>query len=238
MSDYDDKAALVICLGINPQSEEKTLQGLVVCSGILDYFRAIHGRGYIMTINFSGTKLLAARTPEQAAACLREECKDWSSVIDRAVMRLRRDAPAACRHTEVVLVGTDEVPSRVRDPEDACARLRGNGVRVNSIVIEASADEGGESDGEGGGGRGGGVMRGAARKMGGWKIISQVSERTKSWYEPDVEGSWGMVRLARETGGLSLLPNAEGKLAMHQLFSEMFRRWGETYWKSASAGQK
>lgn len=228
MSQYDDKAAVVICLGINPYSSDKTMQGLMVCSGILDYFRAIHGRGYIMTINFSGTRLLQAKTPEQAAACLREDCLDWSSVLDRAVARLRRDAPASCSHIEVVLVGTDDVPSRVRDPADACAKLRANGVRVNSILIEAPGDD---DDGTGR----------PAPKAGGWTILdgSPTKDRADSWYEEPVEvASWGMVRLARETGGLSLLPNTEGKLAMHQLFSEMFRRWGEGYWKSASAGQR
>lgn len=234
MAQHDDKAVVVICLGINPYSSEKTLQGLMVCSGILDYFRAINGRGYIMTVNFSGTRLLQAKTPEQAAACLREDCLDWSSVLDRAVARLRRDAPAAaCRHVEVVLVGTDDVPSRVRDPASACARLRGNGVRVNSILIESPGDDGDDDDSSGRG-RGSSIP-----KAGGWKILdgSPTTDRSDSWYEPE-EVSWGMVRLARETGGLSLLPNTEGKLAMHQLFSEMFRRWGEGYWKSASAGQK
>lgn len=230
----DDRAAVVICLGINPYSPEKTMQGLVVCSGILDYFRAIQGRGYIMTINFSGTRLLQAKTPEQAAACLREDCADWAGVLDKAVQRLRRDAPA-CRHVEVVLVGTDEVPSHVRDSAELCRRFKGNGIRINSILIEPTGD-----DENGGGGPNGGSGRGFSNTGGGWTILDgspTSSVRASSLYdaEPDV---WGMVRLARETGGLSLLPNTEGKLAMHQLFSEMFRRWGEGYWKSTTAGQK
>lgn len=219
---------MVICLGINPYSPEKTMQGLVVCSGILDYFRAIQGRGYIMTINFSGTRLLQAKTPEQAAACLREDCTDWAGVLDKAVNRLRRDAPS-CRHVEVVLVGTDEVPSHIRDSADLCRRFKGNGIRINSILIEPTNE-----DADGG--------RRGTRSFssgGGWTILdgSPTSARASSMYEPEPD-VWGMVRLARETGGLSLLPNTEGKLAMHQLFSEMFRRWGEGYWKSTSAGQK
>lgn len=43
---------------------------------------------------------------------------------------------------------------------------------------------------------------------------------------------FGMVGLARATGGLTLEPTSEGKLAVHQLFGEMFRRWGEEYWKT------
>lgn len=231
MSQYDaDRAAVIICLGIHPHNPDKTLQSLMVCSGVLDYFRAIHGNGYIMTINFSGTKLLQAKTPEQAAASLREDCEDWSTVLDRAVNRVKRDAPSSCKFVEIILIGTDEVPCRIRDCATLCGQFKASALRINSILVEPPADDGSGAPP-------------AYTKPSGWTILSSPSR--SSYYPEDVaqepesyedvfEDGWGMVRIARETGGLTLLPNAEGKLAIHQLFSEMFRRWGESYWKSAT----
>lgn len=222
-NDSHDKAAVVLCLGFNPHSLDKTMDSLTVCSGILDYFRAIHGRGYIMTINFSGTRLLQAKTPEEAGACIREECLDWKTVLDRAVERINNDAPASCKYVEVVLVGTDEVPSKIKDSAELCRGFRTSGVRINSILVEASsASEGPAPE--------------AYPSNSGWTVLDHSPTSQGSWYEE--EDGWGMIRIARETGGLTLSPNTEGKLAIHQLFSEMFRRWGEDYWKAASADTK
>lgn len=218
MSDRDDsdKAAVVLCLGLHPSSLDKTMQSLIVCSGVLDYFRAIHGRGFIMTVNFSGTKLLNANNHVEGQACLREDCPDWRAVLDKALARVRRDAPASCKYIEVVLIGTDDVPSGIRDPEAVCNEFRDSGVRINAIVLDA-VDGGGPAS--------------SSFNKNGWVIIDE--EGSSSYTE-----GWSMARFARETGGLTLFPNTEGKLAIHQLFGEMFRRWGEEYWKKASAGLK
>lgn len=223
--DQFEKAAVIVCLGLNPNSLDKTMQSLVVCSGILDYFRAIHGRGYIMTINFSGTKLLKAKNPDQAQACLREDCYDWDAVIARAAERASADVPESCRYVELVLVGTDEVPCRVDRPDALCRQLKARGIRINSVVIEPGAD---------------GVNRSSfmPQAAGGWIVIDNSPKGDAHPRRGDGPADWGMVQLARGTGGLTLMPNTEGKLAIHQLFSEMFRRWGEAYWKSAGASKK
>lgn len=224
-----ENAAVVLCLGLHPTSLDKTMQSLVVCSGVLDYFRAIHGRGFIMTVNFSGTKLLRASNHVEGEACLREDCHDWRSVLDKALDRVRRDAPESCKHVEVVLIGTDEVASGIPDPDAVCREFRGGGVRINSIVLEGGEDAGG-GDGGGVGGPGGVGGKSAFHKNG-WVIIDEDGA-------PSYTEGWNMARFARETGGLTLFPNTEGKLAIHQLFGEMFRRWGEDYWKKAAAGMK
>lgn len=195
------------------------MQSLVVCSGVLDYFRAIHGRGFIMTVNFSGTKLLSASNHKEGQACLREDCPDWRTVLEKALSRARRDAPESCKYIEVVLIGTDEVPSGIRDPEAMCREFRQNGVRINSIVLEGGSAQG---------------VVGATQSSfnnNGWIIIDDEGMPTHT------EG-WSMSRFARETGGLTLFPNTEGKLAIHQLFGEVFRRWGDNYWKKASVAMK
>lgn len=206
-----DKAVIIICLGPNPTSPEKTMQSLKVCSGILDYFRGVHGKGYLMAINFSLTKLVQAKTPEMAEASLRNDCHDWAGALQRAHERLAQDSPRRYRHCEIVLVGTDEVPSRVEDASTLCERLNLDGVRVNSIMVEPKVSD---EDGA------------AATSLGEWAIVTPTFE--------EEDGGWGMIRLARATGGLSLEPNSEGKLAVHQLFGEMFRRWGKDYWASAN----
>lgn len=222
MSNADsDKAAVVLCLGLHPSSLDKTMQSLVVCSGVLDYFRAIHGRGFIMTVNFSGTKLLSASNHVEGQACLREDCPDWRAVLDKALARVRRDAPESCKYIEVVLIGTDEVPSGIRDPDALCREFRASGVRINSIVLEGVGSEYGVV----------GSGNASSFNKNGWIIIDE--EGTPSYNE-----GWSMARFARETGGLTLFPNTEGKLAIHQLFGEMFRRWGDEYWKKATAGVK
>lgn len=224
-ADSSDKAALVLCLGLHPDSLDKTMQSLVVCSGVLDYFRAIHGRGFIMTVNFSGTKLLSASNHVEGQACLREDCPDWRTVLDKALARVRRDAPESCKYIEVVLIGTDEVPSGIRDPDAVCRDFRASGVRINSIVLEgAGSDDYGVVGGGGSGGP-------SSFNKNGWVIIDEEGA-------PSYNEGWHMARFARETGGLTLFPNTEGKLAIHQLFGEMFRRWGDEYWKKASAGMK
>lgn len=233
--DSADKAAVVLCLGLHPQSLDKTIQSLVVCSGVLDYFRAIHGRGYIMTVNFSGTKLLQANTHDEGAACLREDCPDWRTVLDKAITRVRRDAPESCRYIELILIGTDEVPSGIADPAAVCRELREGGIRINSIVLEGGGAGGGGADGTGDGPDGSSGRN--AWKNNGWVVLDDENDD-----DDDEDGAsrkntkgWNMTRFARETGGLSLFPNTEGKLAIHQLFGEMFRRWGDNYWKSAAA---
>lgn len=220
---HDEKAVVIICLGLNPYSLDKTLQSLMVCSGVLDYFRAIHGRGYIMTINFSGTRLLQAKTPEMAEACLREECYDWAGVLERAEQRMGKDTPEQCRHCELVFVGTDEVPKKIRDVPGVCQRLRLNGIRINSIVVEPTL---GKEEGSG------------PVPMRGWTMLTPSREYHHPDDSDEEDSEWNMVRIARATGGLTLEPNTEGKLAVHQLFGEMFRRWGEDYWKSASNSKK
>lgn len=210
-----DKALIIICLGKNPYSPEKTLQSLMICSGILDYFRAIHGKGYLMTINFSGTKLLAAKTPAMAEASLRDDCSDWAGALQRAEERMEQDSPRRYRYCEIVLVGTDEVPSRIEDAPELCQRLKLDGIRINSMVVEPIL-----KDEEGAG----------ATQTGGWRMLTPSLQFYDDGEEE--EGRLGMVGLARATGGLTLEPNTEGKLAVHQLFGEMFRRWGKDYWDS------
>lgn len=213
-----DKAIVIICLGKNPYATEKTLQSLVVCSGILDYFRAIHGKGYLMTINFSGTKLLQAKTPEMAEDSLRDDCNDWAGALQRAQERLEQDAPPGrrYRHCEIVLVGTDEVPSRIEDAPATCQRLKLDGIRVNSVVVEPARND-----------------EDSTTRMGGWRVLTPSLQFYDDGEEE--EGGYGMVGLARATGGLTLEPNSEGKLAVHQLFGEMFRRWGKDYWDSSAS---
>lgn len=212
-----DKAIIIICLGINPTARDKPLKSLLVCSGVLDYFRAIQGRGYIMTINFSGSKLLQATTPAMLEACLREDGTSWASVLRRAEERISRDAPQQCGHCEIVCVGTDQVPFPAAEDGPAVwsQRLRRRGIRVNSIVVQ---DEPGTA---------------GSYKNGSWRMLTPSAQYDDD-SDTETEGR-GIGELARATGGLTLEPNAEGKLAVHQLFGEMFRRWGEDYWRSASS---
>lgn len=159
----------------------------------------------------------------EGEACLREDCPDWRSVLDKALARVRRDAPESCKYIEVVLIGTDEVPSGIPDPDVVCREFRASGVRINAIVLEGGA--GGEYGGVGGGVGGDGQ---SAFNKNGWIMIDETEDGAPSYTD-----GWNMARFARETGGLTLFPNTEGKLAIHQLFGEMFRRWGDEYWKKA-----
>ncbi|KAF3768570.1 hypothetical protein M406DRAFT_326998 [Cryphonectria parasitica EP155] len=220
--DQSDRAAVIVCLGPHPQSLDKTMQSLVVCSGILDYFRATQGRGYIMTINFSGTRLLQARDPDEAQACLREDCRDWSAILARAAERARADAPETCRHVEVVLVGTNDCPAGAADLDTLCRQLKAQGIRVNAVVVEPESPTSGRTRSS--------FVPGLA---GGWIVLDDgpAGEARRRQTGPN----WGMVQIARGTGGLTLMPNAEGKLAIYQLFTEIFRRWGEQYWSMAAA---
>lgn len=179
-----------------------------------------------MAVNFSATRLLHARTPAQAEASLRDDSYDWGAVLDRAVERLDRDVPAGAgddrkRHVEILLVGTNEVPAVKSSSAALCARFRARGMRVNAVLVGASAAEAaalGDS--------------GPALEENGWTIVEDSPGSSTTWYEDDE--AWGMVRLARETGGLVLWPDEGGRLAVHQLFGEMFRRWGEAYWNSSA----
>lgn len=216
-----DKAVVIICLGPNPYSSEKTLQSLMVCSGILDYFRSIDGKGYIMTINFSGTKMLQAKTPEMAEASLRDDCEDWAGALHRVDERLAQ-TPQHCRHCEVIFVGTKEVPSRIQNAPALCRRLKARGVRINSVMVEPTVVDPA--------GPGAGPLRG-------WKMLTPSAPFFDENDPEKQEVGSGMLELARATGGLTLFPNTEGKLAVHNLFSEMFRRWGKGYWESTAIEQ-
>jgi hypothetical protein len=216
------RAAIVICLGLSPVSQDRTMRSLAVCSGVLDYLRAVQGRGCIMTVNFSGRRLMQSNSPKLAEQCIREDCEDWCDVLNAASRLVKRNAPE-CTELEVLLVGPDEVPCR-GDPASICQAYKGNGIRINSILTDSTQSTTSPLLGSGG------------RKTERFEIISVADP----FADPEEDAmsaaqrgrEWDMTRLARETGGLTLSPNTEGKLAVHLLFGEMFRRWGEKYWKA------
>lgn len=216
------RAAIVICLGLSPVSQDRTMKSLAICSGVLDYLRDVQGRGCIMTVNFSGRRLMQSNSPKLAEQCIREDCEDWCDVLDAASRLVKRNA-AECTELEVLLVGTDEVPCR-GDPLSICQAYRGNGIRINSILTDSTQPTTSPQQGSG-------------RRPERFEIISVADP----FADPEEDAmsaaqrtrGWDMTRLARETGGLTLSPNTEGKLALHLLFGEMFRRWGEQYWRVA-----
>lgn len=198
------------------------MKSLAICSGVLDYLRDVQGRGCIMTVNFSGRRLLQSNSPKLAEQCIREDCEDWCDVLDAASRLVKRNA-AGCTELEVLLVGTDEVPCR-GDPASVCQACKGNGIRINSILTDSTQPTSSPQQGSG-------------RRHERFEIIS-VADPFADPEEDAVPAAqrtrgWDMTRLARETGGLTLRPNTEGKLALHLLFGEMFRRWGEQYWRAA-----
>lgn len=216
------RAAIVICLGLSPVSQDRTMKSLAICSGVLDYLRDVQGRGCIMTVNFSGRRLLQSNSPKLAEQCIREDCEDWCDVLDAASRLVKRNA-AECTELEVLLVGTDEVPCR-GDPGSVCQAYKGNGIRINSILTDSTQTTSSP-------------QQGGSRRTDRFEIISVADP----FADPDEDAmsagqrsrGWDMTRLARETGGLTLSPNTEGKLALHLLFGEMFRRWGEQYWRAS-----
>ncbi|KAI3395864.1 hypothetical protein diail_801 [Diaporthe ilicicola] len=215
------RAAIVICLGLSPLSQDRTMKSLAICSGVLDYLRDVQGRGCIMTVNFSGRRLLQSNSPKVAEQCIREDCEDWCDILDAASRLVKRNA-AECTELEVVLVGTSEVPCR-GDPASMCQAYKGNGIRINSILTEPAQATASPT-------------QGGRQKAERFEIISVADpfadpEDDDMFVRQDT-GGWDMTRLARETGGLTLSPNTEGKLALHLLFGEMFRRWGEGYWRA------
>lgn len=215
------RAAIVICLGLSPVSQDRTMKSLAICSGVLDYLRDVQGRGCIMTVNFSGRRLLQSNSPKIAEQCIREDCEDWCDVLDAASRLVKRNAPD-CTEMEVVLVGTDEVPCR-GDAVSMCQAFKGNGIRVNSILTDSTQQTASPT-------------QAGIRKTERFEIISVAGPfadpEESGPFMRQLPGAWDMTRLARETGGLTLSPNTEGKLALHLLFGEMFRRWGEEYWKA------
>ncbi|KAH8780299.1 hypothetical protein F5883DRAFT_638839 [Diaporthe sp. PMI_573] len=215
------RAAIVICLGLSPVSQDRTMKSLAICSGVLDYLRDVQGRGCIMTVNFSGRRLLQSNSPKLAEQCIREDCEDWCDVLDAASRLVKRNA-AECTELEILLVGTDEVPCR-GDPASLCQAYKGNGIRINSILTDSTQPTTSP-------------QQGSSRRTERFEVISVADPFVDPGEDAMAAGrrtrGWDMTRLARETGGLTLSPNTEGKLALHLLFGEMFRRWGEQYWRA------
>src|SRR4051812_19676782 len=85
------RAAIVICLGLSPISHDRTMKSLAICSGVLDYLRGIQGRGYIMTVNFSGRRLMQSNSPKTAEQCIRGDCEKWCDVLEAASRLLKRN---------------------------------------------------------------------------------------------------------------------------------------------------
>lgn len=215
------RAAIVICLGLSPVSQDRTMKSLAICSGVLDYLRDVQGRGCIMTVNFSGRRLLQSNSPKLAEQCIREDCEDWCDVLDAASRLVKRNA-AECTELEILLVGTDEVPCR-GDPASLCQAYKGNGIRINSILTDSTQPTTSP-------------QQSSSRRTERFEVISVADPFVDPEEDAVAAGrrtrGWDMTRLARETGGLTLSPNTEGKLALHLLFGEMFRRWGEQYWRA------
>ena len=215
------RAAIVICLGLSPVSQDRTMKSLAICSGVLDYLRDVQGRGCIMTVNFSGRRLLQSNSPKLAEQCIREDCEDWCDVLDAASRLVKRNA-AECTELEILLVGTDEVPCR-GDPASLCQAYKGNGIRISSILTDSTQPTTSP-------------QQGSSRRTERFEVISVADPFVDPEEDAMAAGrrtrGWDMTRLARETGGLTLSPNTEGKLALHLLFGEMFRRWGEQYWRA------